>query len=241
MIPVGLREFKQIIPVNETVKVGLEEAVLNDAVVLEFGFGEFFSIFCGNLARIIENGTVIAFQEFVNAGGPVFHRHRDVALGPLFGEIQECADDSAHRLQLIFFEVVLGNGDIGFEYLSAWGFGPGGKAHMLFICVCAFDDEFSGRVAVDCVVHLVLDFLEEDAGGRSIGVIVDGRGVDVRNLLIEAALAEADFPDFLQEMLEVIDIQEAAILHPLFVNDVAAYGELAEYICTPLTELGGSH
>ena len=112
---------------------------------------------------------------------------------------------------------------------------------MLFLCVGAFDDEFSGRVAVDCVVHLVLDFLEEDAGGRSIGVIVDGRGVDVRNLLIEAALAEADFPDLLQEMLEVIDIQEGAVLHPLFVNDVATYGELAEHICTPLAELCGSH
>lgn len=79
---------------------------------------------------------------------------------------------------------------------------------MFLFCVGTFDNEFSGRVAVDCVVHLVLDFLEESAGCGSIFVVVDGRGVDVRNLLIEAAFAQADFPNFLQEMLKVIDIQE---------------------------------
>lgn len=131
--------------------------------------------------------------------------------------------------------------DLGLEYLAARGFSPGGEAHVLFLCIGAFNNEFSGRVTVDGIVHLVLDFLEKDAGGRSIGVIVNGRGVDVRNLLIEAALAQADFPDFFQEMFKVIDIQEGAVFHPLFVYDVAAYGKLAEYICTPLSELSGSH
>ena len=42
-------------------------------------------------------------------------------------------------------------------------------------------------------------------------------------------------------MFKVIDIQEGAVFHPLFVYDVAAYGKLAEYVCTPLSELSGSH
>lgn len=90
-------------------------------------------------------------------------------------------------------------------------------------------------------MHLILYFLEEDAGSRCIWIVVDGRGVDVGNLLVEAAFAESDFPDFFEELLEVVNIQEGPVFHSLFVNDVASYGELSEDVCAPLTKLGGSH
>ncbi len=41
--------------------VGLEESILDDAVFLEFSFGEFFCVVCGDVASIIENGAVVAF------------------------------------------------------------------------------------------------------------------------------------------------------------------------------------
>ena len=93
-------------------------------------------------------------------------------------------------------------------------------------------------MAGDCIVHLVLYFLEEDAGGGRIWIVVDGSGVDVSNLLVKAALAESNFPDFFEVLLEVVNIQEGPILHSLFVNDTASYGELPEDVCTPLAELG---
>lgn len=89
-------------------------------------------------------------------------------------------------------------------------------------------------------MHLVLNLLEEDAGSWCIRIVVDGSGVNVSNLLVEATFAESDFPDFFQEMLKVVDVQESAVLHPLFVDNVASYGELPEDIGTPLAELGGS-
>ena len=58
-------------------------------------------------------------------------------------------------------------------------------------------------------------------------------------LLVCTTLAETDFPDFGQQVLKVVLSQEGAVLHPLFIDDVATDGELAEHICTPLSELGG--
>ncbi len=42
-------------------------------------------------------------------------------------------------------------------------------------------------------------------------------------------------------MLEIIDIQERAVLHSFFIDDVATDGELVQYIRAPLVELRGSH
>lgn len=53
------------------------------------------------------------------------------------------------------------------------------------------------------MTYLILVFLEEDAGGGSIGVIVNSCGIHVRNLLVEVALAEAVFSDFFQGCLAV--------------------------------------
>ena len=57
----NFRQFQQIISIHEPVEVGLEESILDDAVFLEFSFGEFFCVVCGDVASIIENGAVVAF------------------------------------------------------------------------------------------------------------------------------------------------------------------------------------
>ena len=88
-------------------------------------------------------------------------------------------------------------------------------------------------------MDLVLDPLVEEPGRGSIFVVVDGRGVDVGDLLVCTALTETDFPDFGQQVLKIVLSQEGAVLHPLFVDYVATDGELTKNIGTPLAELGG--
>ena len=87
-------------------------------------------------------------------------------------------------------------------------------------------------------VYLVLDAFVEEPGRGSIFVVVDGRGIDVRDPLVRPTLAETDFPDFGQQVLKVVLSKEGTILHPLFVNYVATDGELVKDIGAPLAELG---
>ena len=110
---------------------------------------------------------------------------------------------------------------------------------MFFLCAGPLHNQFCGRVTVYGKMDLVLDSLVEDPGCGSIFVVVDGRGVNVGNLLVCAALTETDFPDFGQQVLKIVLSQEGAILHPLFVDYVATDGELTEDIGAPLAELGG--
>ena len=88
-------------------------------------------------------------------------------------------------------------------------------------------------------MDLVLDaFVEEPSCGR-VFVVVDGRCIDVGNLLVCTALTKTDFSDFGQQVLKIVLSQEGAVLHPLFIDDVATDGELTKDIGAPLAELGG--
>ena len=88
----SFRQFRQIISVHEPVKVGLEEAVLDDTVFLEFGFGKFFGVVCGDAAGGIQYGVSAGIQEEVHTVCPVFHCHRDVAVGHALCQVQEGID-----------------------------------------------------------------------------------------------------------------------------------------------------
>ena len=110
---------------------------------------------------------------------------------------------------------------------------------MFFLGIGPLHNQFCSRVAVDGKMDLVLDaFVEEPSCGR-VFVVVDGRGVDVGNLLVCAAFTETDLPDFSQQVLKIILSQKGAVLHPLFVDDVAPDGELSKDVSAPLAELGG--
>lgn len=138
---VGFMVLQQIISVHKPVKVWLKEVVLDNTIFLKFWLCVLFGILGIDSVCIIEDGTVIAFQKFINAGG-----------------------------------------------------------------------------------------------GR-IWIVVDVSGVDVSNLLVKAALAESNFPDFFEVLLEVVNIQEGPVLHSLFVNDTASYGELPEDVSSPLAKI----
>ena len=57
----NFRQSRPLTSIHEPVVAGLEESILDDAVFLEFSFGEFFCVVCGDVASIIENGAVVAF------------------------------------------------------------------------------------------------------------------------------------------------------------------------------------
>lgn len=75
--------------VHQPVEVRLEEAVLDDAVFLEFGFGEFFGVVCGDVAGGIQDGVSAGVQEDVHTVCPILHRHRDVTVGHTLRQVQE--------------------------------------------------------------------------------------------------------------------------------------------------------
>ena len=86
-----------------------------------------------------------------------------------------------------------------------------------------------GSAVVDGVVELVLDGGEEALGGRGVLVVVDAGGVDVGNLLAEAALGQADLTELIEQVLEVVLADEGAVLHAPTVDDVAADGEVTQH------------
>jgi hypothetical protein len=71
-------------------------------------------------------------------------------------------------------------------------------------------------------------------------VVVDGGGVDVGDLLVELALAEADFADALELFFEVLSGQDgAASLEAFVVHDEALDGEFLDHGGRPFAELDG--
>ena len=102
-------------------------------------------------------------------------------------------------------------------------------------------DELGGSVAVDGVVELVLDGGEEALGGGCVLVVVDAGGVDIGDLLVEAAIGQADLADLVEQALEVVLAEEGAVLHVPAVDDPAADGEVAQHAGVPPAEPGGAH
>ena len=70
-------------------------------------------------------------------------------------------------------------------------------------------------------------------------VIIAALLEDIGYFLIGAALAGANFPDALQQLVEVILAEGAAILHQLVVEDEALLDVLFERLRRPLTEACG--
>ncbi len=65
---------------------------------------------------------------------------------------------------------------------------------MFFVCIGTFHYQLGCRMSVDGIVHLILNFLEEQACCQSISVIVYARGIYIRQLLIETTLTQANLP-----------------------------------------------
>jgi hypothetical protein len=104
--------------------------------------------------------------------------------------------------------------------------------------VGAVDDDLGCGLPVDGPVQLVLHRREEALGGLRRHVVVDRRGVDVGDLLVELALRQADLADALELLFEVAIAQDgAAALEALVVHREALDGELLDDARGPLAEL----
>lgn len=131
--------------------------------------------------------------------------------------------------------VVLGDGDVALAHDRA---PPAGEPHGGRIGVAAERDDLGGGVPRDGPEHLVLDGGEEGAGLVAVGPVVDGRGVEVADLLVEALLGGPDGPDALEQLVEVVlpgSLGEAGVVHGEALDEV-----LAQDAGGPLAELDGA-
>ena len=106
------------------------------------------------------------------------------------------------------------------------------------IGVAAQRDDLGSGVSCDGPEHLVLDGGEEGAGLVAVGPVVDGRGVEVADLLVEALLGGPDGPDALEQLIEVVllgPLGETGVVHGEALDEV-----LAQDAGGPLAELHGA-
>ncbi len=214
--------------------MGLRVEKFSVAVVFQFRFG--FGVVGGDFSGVFEEFAAGEFEEVVELGDPLSHRHEDTIHGLELGEFEVGADDAVEGVEFGFVEIIFGDGDIVFpdDAAGARGF----EAHLGLGGVCAEVDDFGGGVAVGCPVHFVLDGGEELLGVFGVGGVVDAGGVDVEDFLVEAALGGADVADAFEEFSEVIFLAGAGRIFEAFVvHGEALHQVLGEACGGPLAEL----
>lgn len=72
-----------------------------------------------------------------------------------------------------------------------------GKAHVLFVTVCTFTDEFNYSVPMNSIAKVILNFGKEVTGRGCMRVIVKACGIDVCYLLAEPSFAESYLPNII--------------------------------------------
>ena len=100
-----------------------------------------------------------------------------MTLRHIFGNIKKGIDNSTHYLQLIFFQVILGNRDIRFYNFPMRGFFPCSQPHVLTLCIGSIYNQLCGSMPMYSIVHFVLYPLEKSTGCRRIQVIINTRGI----------------------------------------------------------------
>src|SRR5690606_28723945 len=82
---------------------------------------------------------------------------------------------------------------------------------------------------------------KEAFGGGGGDVVIDGGRVDVGDFLVELPLAQADFPDALELLLEVLFAEDGAVVfQPLVIHRKALDREGLDNARGPLAELHGA-
>ena len=80
---------------------------------------------------------------------------------------------------------------------------------------------------MDCKVEFVLNLSVKGTGFRCKSIVIDAGSIDICNLLVEAALAEANLAYLSQQVLKVIQHQELAVLHSLAVEHIISNGKVS--------------
>ena len=195
---------------KQTIEIALKKPILNDAVFFKFAFSMSLGNFCGYFSSILQDFPVGSFDEFIQACFPILHGHRHLAQGHILGHIQVGVHQPSQLRHFIFSQVVLGNTDVKLLDFSPRGVLPGRQSHVLLLMICPINNHFSSRVAVNGPMQLVLNRSEKAFCGLSSHIIVDGRGIDIGDLLVKLALGKANFPDTLQLFLEILFRQNGA-------------------------------
>ena len=115
---------------QQPVEIALKQAVLHDAVFLEFDFGVRLGDFSRHLASILQNFPIPQFKKAAQALFPILHGHRDFVHGLQFGHVQIGLHDALQLRQLEIREVVLGDGHIVFVDPALGLAFPMGQAHV---------------------------------------------------------------------------------------------------------------
>lgn len=223
------------------IEVADVEAVLDGTVFLELAFGVGLGDFGGDFASILQDFPVSGGNEAVQAGFPVLHGHGDLPQGHIFGHVEVGGNEALQLGHFVFCQVVFCYADIEFLDFAFWRILPGGEAHAVFRGIGSVEDDFRRRLAVDGPVEFVLHGGKETLGGLGGDVVVNRSGVDVSDFLVKLALAQADFPDALQLLFEILFGENGAgIFQALIIHREAFDGERFNDAGGPLAELHGA-
>ena len=173
-----------------------------------------------------QNFPVIQCQKAFQLGHPVLHRHGNASRCLPFGKHQILFSQVVQSPQLFFRQIVFGHAYIAFANARTV---PVGQPHVGLAAVRALLDQLCRRMAVDGVVHLVLHRGKKLLGDSRLRVVIHAGGIDVRNLLIEAALARADVLQPLRQLIKVITpftgvFQALVIQHKAFDDELLQLG-----------------
>ena len=155
------------------------QALAVECVVLVSGMDS--SSIMGDAPGVRENVALIELQKAVKLDYPVNHAHGNAPHGLAFSKNKILLDQVVQHGQLLFVQVVFGNGDIFFTRLCA---SPVGQPNVGLVAVGSGMDDFSSGLAGDGPVHLVLHGLEKDKAGFSCRIVVNTGGVEPGTYLL---------------------------------------------------------
>ena len=137
-------------------------------------------------------------------------------------------------------QIVLRHQCVAFENLSIRRALPCGKPHRGTLQRCPLGNQLRGSLAGDGIMQLVLyEGIEGLCRLTIFVVIIAALLEDIGYFLIGAALAGANFPDALQQLVKVVLAEGAAVLHQLVVEDEALLNVLLQRLRRPLAEACG--
>ena len=154
----------------------------------------------------------------------VIHSKTGAAFNNAFNVIKKCGNSALQLFNLGITQVVFANKRVSFQHTACGGIFETTHAHCRLSCISLGIDNFAGGLTGKGEVKLVLHMGVELAGSLGFRIVVYAAlGKYVGNLLVDAALTGADRANALQQFLELILIEIAAIFQPLIIkafNDV---------------------
>ena len=133
-------------------------------------------------------------------------------------------------------QIVFRNDNIGLANGTARGVLPRGQAHVRFRRVGPLVDNLGGRMAMSGPVHLVLNDLKELPRHFGVLIVVDARGVNVGDFLIEHPLAGANISDAGKQLVEVVIAKSPSGLDAFVVEGEPFDEQFAQADGSPLAE-----